>query len=232
MEMDAPSFIERLLPLYQGPTVKITIRPAEKEYTVLKNLICEVSPVFKAMFNGQFGEAHQLTLDLEEMEDVLSVRSLEAFLQWLHLRSIKFDIKDPTENISAAIELARLGDKYDIREMETTISEYIKEILVTNPNVKEVLSKRYSHLITRDHIISATVLSRENPVRQLMVVACAREYVLSREYRFAELLEEYPSIGVDILREVGIFLNKMEYQANRPSFDDPIDGEKWIFNRF
>jgi hypothetical protein len=70
------------------------------------------------MFEGEFLESQQLIADLEEMEYVISVRSLEALFQWLYLRVVKFDIEDPAEHISAAMELVRLADKYTIIGLE------------------------------------------------------------------------------------------------------------------
>lgn len=66
------------------------------------------------MFNGGFLESRQQIVTLEETEDDVSVRSLEALIQWLYHGTFRFGIEDPTEHISAAMELTRLADKYDI----------------------------------------------------------------------------------------------------------------------
>lgn len=72
------SLFSSILPLYHGPSVKLRIQPSNKEYTVSKNLLCAESPVFSRMFNGEFLESQQQTATLEETEDGISVRSLEA----------------------------------------------------------------------------------------------------------------------------------------------------------
>lgn len=95
------------------------------KYTVSKRLLCEESPYFSAMFEGEFSEGQQQTATLEELEGVVSVRSLEALLQWLYLRKVKFNLEDPGDQLSAAIEFARLADMRNITGMESQPAQYI-----------------------------------------------------------------------------------------------------------
>ncbi|KAJ5443397.1 uncharacterized protein N7458_007269 [Penicillium daleae] len=165
----AQHFVTNILPLYHGPYVKIRIKPSNNEYKISKSLLCAESAVFSAMFEGEFLESQQLTADLEEMEYVISVRSLEALFQWLYLRVVKFDVEDPGEHISAAMELVRLADKYNIIGLETEMAQYIKRILVANPHPQT--NDFWQHVdtntywLTPVHIISATFLPHEHPVR-------------------------------------------------------------------
>ncbi|KAJ5718012.1 hypothetical protein N7488_003658 [Penicillium malachiteum] len=67
--------------------------------------------IFAARFKGdRFKESQELAADLEEQEHVVTVRSVEALLRWLYTRNVGFDIRDPRDKITAAIELARLAD--------------------------------------------------------------------------------------------------------------------------
>ena len=116
------------LPLNQGPLVRIRIIPSNNEYTISKGLLCAESTVFSAMFQGEFLEARQLTVDMEEMESVITVRSVEALIQWLYLRVVIFSVEDPGEHISAAMKLVSLADKYNIARLETEMAQYIKDI--------------------------------------------------------------------------------------------------------
>lgn len=75
-----------------------------------------------------------MTADLEEMEYVVSVRSVQALIQWLYLRVLNFDIEDPREHITAAMELVRLADMYNIVGLETKMAQYIREIIIANPH--------------------------------------------------------------------------------------------------
>ncbi|KAJ5977041.1 hypothetical protein N7501_000383 [Penicillium viridicatum] len=132
MEISEPSiehFATSTLPLFHGPLVKIHIQPSNREYTVPKNLLCGESPVFLAMFEGSFRESQEQTATLQEMEGVISVQSIEALLQWLYLRTIKFDLENSGEQLSAVIELARVADKYEITGIENQTAKYIKDTI-------------------------------------------------------------------------------------------------------
>lgn len=86
------------------------------------------------MFEGSFREAQEQAVDLELMEGVISKRSVEALFQWLYLGIVKFNIEDPEEKISAAIELARLADRYEITGIESQMAEFVyPELRRTSP---------------------------------------------------------------------------------------------------
>jgi hypothetical protein len=85
------------------------------------------------MFEGEYKEGHRRTAVLEDIEGVVSVQSLEAFLQWLYLRKIKFKITGPEHQISAMIELARFADMCIVMEMEAQSARQLKKLLLANP---------------------------------------------------------------------------------------------------
>lgn len=216
-----------ILPLYHGPQVKIRIKPCDNEYTISTGFLCAESPVFSAMFEGKFLESQQQTADLEEMEGVVSVRSLEALIQWLYLRVVKFGIDDPGEHISAAMELARLADKYNIIGLENEMAQYIKDILIANPHPEVYWqhADANTYWLAVDQIISATFLPREHPVRRTLAAASVRGYLQSNEPRFAEEAQDYPSFGADLLQELRLTLNGVRPNT-AAAFQDPLTGRE------
>jgi hypothetical protein len=180
------------------------------------------------MFDGHFKESQQMIADLEEMEHVVSVRSVQALIQWLYLRVINFDIEDPGEHITAAMELVRLADKYDIVGLETKMAQYIRKIIIANPHPKAndlwqpVDINNY--WISREHIISATNLRREHPVRQTLAAASVAGYLRNDDYKFTEETQEYPSFAADLLFQVGSALDRPKSKL-ACTFEDPISGK-------
>lgn len=181
------------------------------------------------MFEREFLESQQLTADLEEMEYVVSVRSLEALFQWLYRRVVKFDIEDPGEHISAAMELVRLADKYIVIGLETEMAQYIKDILIANPHPQTYDFWQHvdtnTYWLAPDHIFSATFLPREHPVRRTLAAASVRGYLQSDEHKFAGETQDYPSFGADLLREVRLTLNGLKPTVDG-TFEDPISGKR------
>ncbi|KAJ5489175.1 hypothetical protein N7539_004065 [Penicillium diatomitis] len=200
----APYFATAVLPLYHGPLVKINIKPSNHEFKISKQLLCAESPVFSAMFEGHFKESQEMIADLEEMECVVS---------------------DPGEHITAAMELVRLADKYNIVGLETKMAQYIREIIIANPHPE---AKKFwppvdinTYWIDREHIISAISLRREHPVRQTLAAASVAGYLRSDNYKFIEETQEYPSFAADLLLEVGSALDRPNSKP-AGTFEDPI----------
>ena len=122
------------LPLDHQPLVTIRVQNApdgdnhEGDYhnfVVSKDLLCRHSAYFKAMLEGNFKEAKEQKCVLPYMEGVVSVRSFKGLLQWLNQRSVMIHSTKPEEQISAAIELSRLADMCNIRELDSKICRYI-----------------------------------------------------------------------------------------------------------
>lgn len=223
----AQHFATNILPLYHGPLVKIRIKPSDNEYTISKDLLCAESPVFSAMFEGQSRESQQMIADLEEMEYVVSVRSVQAFFQWLYLRVVKFDIEAPREHITAAMELVRFADKYNIVGLETEMAEYIRNIIIANPH--PMTNDFFMHVdantywLDREHIISASYLRRGHPVRRTLAAASVQGYLQSDQHKFVEETQEYPSFAADLLLEIRSTLDRPKSNP-AGTFEDPISG--------
>lgn len=185
------------------------------------------------MFNGKFLESQQQTATLEETEDDVSTRSLEALVQWLYQRTVRFGIEDPGEHISAAMELARLADKYDIVGLETIMAEYIKNILKHNPHPQNNSCWRHvdsnTYYLTHNHIASAILLPREHPVRSVMAAASVEGFLRSANPKFSEEIHAYPSFGADLLQETRLILHRVK-PLRAATFKDPICGERSELN--
>ncbi|KAJ5875897.1 uncharacterized protein N7529_001481 [Penicillium soppii] len=231
---DPQHFVANILPLYHGPQVKIRIKPSNAEFTISQDLLCAQSPVFSAMFKGEFLETQQQAVDLEDMKDVVSVQSLEALFQWLYRGAVNFDIENPREHISAAMELVRLADKYEILALEDEMAQYIKHIIITaKAHPSAFLSWRIAdintHWLTTDHIDSATYLPLGHPVRRTLAAASVRGYLQSDKHKFAQETQDYPSFGADVLQEVRLTLNGIRLTGGN-NFGDPISGERLPLN--
>jgi hypothetical protein len=66
-----------------------------------------------------------------EEGDGLSVRTFEAFIQWLYVGEIRFNSNDRREKVLDAIELARVGDMWTVPELGAPTALYIKQIILS-----------------------------------------------------------------------------------------------------
>ncbi|QGA15963.1 hypothetical protein EYB26_003630 [Talaromyces marneffei] len=156
------------------------------------------------MFENGFKEGQQLQAALEDMEGIVSVQSLEAFLQWLYLREVSFDLDEPESQISAAIELARFADMCKITRIESYIAEYFKRILVKNPEPEPVEFgiDINTYFLTSQHIVSTTFLPRGHTVRRILAAAMVEQSLLCEDDLISQQIYKYPTFGVDLLEEV------------------------------
>jgi BTB/POZ domain len=109
----------RWIPLYSSPQVTIHIMPANRTYTLSKDLLCTQSAYFKAAFEGNFQEAQNQTLSLTEMLDVVSIPGFEMPIQWLYIGQIRFEppilirsIVEKQKAITSIVEFFRIADMY------------------------------------------------------------------------------------------------------------------------
>ncbi|CAG7950632.1 unnamed protein product [Penicillium salamii] len=227
--VNSHEFVTAILPLYRDTQVKIRVVPSNKEYTISKAMICAESPVFSAMFEGNFQESHTLTTELEEMKDIVSVRSVEALIMWLYLRTVRFDITDNTECISAALELARLADMYKIVKVETKVAQYIKGKLLKSP-VSD-WGRVFDHntrWINSEHITSVNALPFGHPARKVLASATVRGILSDSLDEVSKAIEANPLFGADIFQELRPALTQMR-DSNDKRFVDPLTGELSYF---
>ena len=214
-----------ILPLYCGPHVKIRIESSDHEYTISKSLVCAQSSFFSAIFEEQSSESPQATAILEKIDGIVSPQSLEALLQWLYLRIVRFDVDYPEDQVSAAIALARLADMCKVNGLEEQMAEYIRQTLIANPNPKSDPFWRHADTntfcLTSQHIVSALSLPSEHPVRRLLAAASVEGYLRDQNHKFATETLRYPAFGADLLREVRVALHELQ-SAGNVAFEDPI----------
>ncbi|KAJ5718013.1 hypothetical protein N7488_003659 [Penicillium malachiteum] len=115
------------------------------------------------------------------------------------------------------------------------MAQYIKKIMITNTSPTyygrfDVYTGRPvindNHWLDAEHIISATHLRRNNPVRKLLSGAPVAGFLQHRGLKFSELMHDYPSFGVDLLLEIRSALKKTDKSSKSSSFEDPIRGQK------
>ncbi|KAL2831918.1 hypothetical protein BJY01DRAFT_226299, partial [Aspergillus pseudoustus] len=198
---NAAEFARTILPIYHSPCVKIRVSSCDYEYIVSKDLLCRESKYFSAMSEGRYKEGQQQTAVLQDIEGVVSVQSLEAFLQWLYVRKIKFETTEPEHQISAMIELARFTDMCIVTKMEAQIALRLKKLLLANPNPEstECGININTYCLRSQHITSATFLPQGHAVRRILAAATVEEYLHCEHHRFAQEAQEHPTYGVDLL---------------------------------
>lgn len=192
-----------------------------------------MSSYFSAILEGPLLETQHNVFTLQKVEGVVSDQSLEALIQWLYLRAVIFDVSDPTEQISAAIELARLADMCRISGLAPPMAEYIRKVLVSNPSPESGLYWRHAdtntHYITPQHIASACTLPPKHPVRRVLAKASVEGYLRQQNYKFLEETQLYSSFGADLLAEVSMALGGL-ISASNVAFEDPISGVRVEIN--
>ncbi|CEO60860.1 hypothetical protein PMG11_05356 [Penicillium brasilianum] len=183
LDKTASEFAQHICHLYHGPFVKIKLK-ADTEYTVSKPLLCKESPYFAAMFESNFIEGQTQTVEMEEIEGVISARSFPAFLQWLYHRRIRFDTVEPEALITAAIELSRWVDMFNVDELETEMADYIARVLLANPKPPTEESPDMdvnTYVLTEQHVRSAGCLPQGHRVR-LVIAQASVEGFFEGEY--------------------------------------------------
>ena len=151
------------------------------------------------MLNGNFKEAQEQTVELEEMEGVVSACGVRYFVSWLYQGLAKSDIK----SITFVIELARFADLYMVTALELRIHDFIRTVILTAPFRQGPFpNDQNTFRLKSHHIISALDLPRENSVRRLLAQASVEACLRSDRYQFKDLALEYPAYGSDLRREV------------------------------
>ncbi|RJE19205.1 hypothetical protein PHISCL_08461 [Aspergillus sclerotialis] len=252
-KVSSTKFAESVLPLLHGHQVKIRIDPTGREYNVSKDLLCKQSSYFAAMFGTRFSEGKGLSATMEEIEGVVSVESFESLLQWLYLGRVTFAPKDPSEEISAVIEFARLADMCDVTGMEETMAQHIKEIIIANPGPRDdweswergerghtvkwndhdyldAVDEAYvdinTHCLTSEHINSATCLPTGHPVRHILAAAAVEGYLSFGNHKFRKLTHENLKFAADLLHVLQLTLKQIKMNVcHHQGPVDPIRGE-------
>lgn len=186
------------------------------------------------MFEGYFPEGEQQRATLEEVEGVVSVRSFETLIQWLYLRKIRFDSESSEDQVSAAIEFVRLADMCNITGIESRMAQYIKDILIANPDPRGNNFIRHidanTYCLTSQHIVSATFLPSGHLVRRILASASVEGYLRDENYKFMQETHQHPNFGADLLQEVRSTLGKLKVTKHKMILEDPISGTEISMN--
>ncbi|KAJ5380879.1 uncharacterized protein N7496_003307 [Penicillium cataractarum] len=250
LDITSREMVERILPLCHGPFVKIRIKSEDVEYTVSKPLLCKESSYFSTILDGKSttvedkplngkgrptkeeekpttGEEQVVTL--ENIEGIVSRRSIECLLQWLYSRKIGFNPGNPEEKVSTAIKVARLAEMCSIVGLDTLVVQYIKSTLAASvggqPRANATDRVLKTHVLTREHIFAAGYLRRGHPVRRVVAAASVEGFFLDANYKFVKEDREHPTFAADLLAEVRWALQSLSCKGGCATVTDPLDGE-------
>jgi hypothetical protein len=180
------------------------------------------------MFESKFIEGQTQSVDMEEIEGVVSTTSMGGLIQWLYHRRVRFD-KEPEDQITAAIELSRLADMCNVKELEAEMALFIKNVIIANRKSEKAKCADFknlnTHSINEDHINSAAFLPRGHAVRRILAVASVEGFFKGKNYKFAQQAQDIPTIGADLLEEVRCTLSKPKASAGSSFIMDPITGD-------
>ncbi|CAG8220071.1 unnamed protein product [Penicillium salamii] len=207
-----------LCSVLSSPRVTIRISNGIQEYKVSRELLCEQSPYFAAMFQGKFREAKDQSVTLQAMEGVISEQSFEGLVQWICIKRVTFDLASPSDQITAFIELARLADMCGMVEMQEYLASSVNGILKkgyydSNPEAPRSLSK---HLTTQ-HICSATALPEGHPLFRVLCVASVRDILEKKCSRLVEATRSNHRYAAGVLQEVIASLDGMTLSLTQDS---------------
>ncbi|KAH8791721.1 hypothetical protein F5882DRAFT_376833 [Hyaloscypha sp. PMI_1271] len=190
-------------------------------------LLCKQSLYFAAMFEGPFKEGEEQSTTLEEIDGVVTPRSLQMLVQWVYVGRVVFGECAPDVSITTAIEFARLADMCRITGMEFVMAEHIRAIILANPAPldPEWLGRApdtNTYCLTSQHITSAVALPEGHPVRAILAAAAVEGCLRKYHYKFEREASRVPEFSVDLLKAVRAALESITIEFNATTFEDPI----------
>jgi hypothetical protein len=225
----------RILPLYSGPEVKISIGSASHEYRLRRALLCRQSSYFAAMFEeGHFKEGEEQSTNLEEIDGVVTARSFKMLVQWVCLGWIVFGECEPDVAITTAIEFARLADMCGITCVESFVAERIKAIILANPGLETNFDRSPStntHHLTSQNITSAFNLPEGHPVRAILAAASIEDILGQDIFTFQEAASTVPGFSVALLKAVKGTIGSVHNEYGRTTFVDPLSQVNCSFRK-
>lgn len=79
--------------------------------------------------SDSFAEAKEQSATMEELDDVLGIRSFEFLLTWLYTGGINFRIQKPSPKGSTFVEFVPLADMYGISQVDVQIAEHLRKLI-------------------------------------------------------------------------------------------------------
>jgi hypothetical protein len=174
---------------------------------------------------------------MREIDGVVSSRSFQLLLQWLYLGRFNLGKEAPSDRITAMIELARLADMIEIKDvdMDLQIMEYIRATVLDNPPPDDKWSRspdtNICHM-TPDHVEAASHLPQGHLVRLLLAKASIDAYLHSENFRFSNEIQEVTEFAADLLQELRVALKSVELACfTKCTYNDAFSGKKLRFRQ-
>ncbi|KAF4627603.1 hypothetical protein G7Y89_g10550 [Cudoniella acicularis] len=223
-----------------GPKVTVQIGDQGPQYKLPKNVLRQQSHYFKAILNDPLQESNTQTTILQEFEGNVSVASFGLLVQWMFVGMVIFPSLDtPEEEVSLAIEFARLADMCGVAGTEPTAVWQIKRAILRHPASTPQTFHSFGALrdkdsntycLTPEHLELAAELPENHPVRKILADASIEGYIRRSGPSKAKFWNEMltiPSYGVDVLRQTHEALRTVRIiflEGNKVLFQDPITG--------
>ncbi|KAL2841265.1 hypothetical protein BJY01DRAFT_249615 [Aspergillus pseudoustus] len=215
LSMSYEDFVKFQLPLYHGPivSIKMELRPT----TLPRH--------FSASIRRP---------ELEKLDGVLSTQSFQLLLQWLYLGRFNLGKESPSDRITTMIELARLADMMEIKDIDAQIAEYIRTTVLDNPSPTGNYWCRSPddniYHITPEHVVAASHLPKGHSIRLLLARAAINAYLNSDDFRFSRETQDVPEFAADLLQELRVALKSIECDDNSGrTYHDPFTETKLQF---
>jgi hypothetical protein len=190
------------------------------------------------VFKGAFREGEEQSVTLEEIDGVVTPRSVQMLLQWVCLGRLVFAEEAPDVAITAAVESARLADMCGLTGMESFITEHIKAIILTNRVPPDSRWDKWREpdtntrcCLTSQHISSAVALPEGHPVRAMLAAAAVEGCLRLHYYPFESEASKIPGFAADLLNAVRATMESVAIEYNMVTFEDPISGVKLQLKR-
>lgn len=157
------------------------------------------------MFKGNFIEGIEGEGTLEEMDGVVSPRSLENLLEWIYREKISFASTEYQDVISEILEFLRLADMCDVHGMEQVTADYLEDMFRMFK-----YDDRPANIILPQHIAATGLLPDEHPFRLAMAKCLIRPFVEDYRFQFFDELSQLPEFSIDFLKLVRDMLRNGE----------------------
>ncbi|TVY86621.1 hypothetical protein LAWI1_G008301 [Lachnellula willkommii] len=186
---------------------------------------------------GKFKEGEEQSCDLEPIDDsdkVVTTQSFDLLVQWIYLGKLAFPSMKPEEEITMALDFARLADMVEVIGMETVIAEHIKNIIFENPAPIDYTwgSSRHGDsnmfCVLSQHLKSAWKLPDGHPVRKLFAAASVEGYLRCDKPKFYQEIRDIPGFLADLLYETKKVLRNLQSFSSETHFIEPISKKELI----
>jgi hypothetical protein len=211
--------------------------PTNRDYKLPKALLCEQSPYFKAMFDGNFQESREQRACLTE-DDVVSIQNFDLLVQYLYIGRINLEEFKPEDKITAIVGFARIADMCGLTGMESSLADQIEDVITLTSYIDMHASMAYRDpnlnlkWVTAHHIKSACRLPNSHAVRIILAKAAVEGYLRGKDFKFGQEIEDAPGFAADLLKAVkktfntGVVVSHMQNGLTEVSFEEPITQNK------